>query len=173
MMTSAMMKTCRMQVFSLILVVLIVLPARAEVIPGRWEKVSELDLGTPIAVELKNGDQVIGDLEGLFASELDVETGSVRAVIPKTDVRTITTRKMDGVGEKAKKGAQIGAAVGLGVPLFGIAKSGAGDLNLAGVALVVLMTAGVGTAIGAGLGAVAGIGTKREEMVVYRATEIP
>ena len=34
------------------------MPAQAEVIPGRWEKVADLDLGTSIMVELKSGDQV-------------------------------------------------------------------------------------------------------------------
>ena len=63
------MKSVRIQIISLMLAGLISMPAHGEVIPGRWEKVSALELGTPITVELKNGDQVAGTFEGLFASE--------------------------------------------------------------------------------------------------------
>ena len=86
-------KSYRIQVVSLMLAGLISLPAHAEVIPGRWEKVSALDLGTPVTVELKNGDQVEGTFEGLSVSDVDVETHSARAVIPKADIQTIATQK--------------------------------------------------------------------------------
>ena len=168
-MRNAMKKSCRVQVVCLFLAGMISLPVRAEVIPGRWEKVSNLDLGMPVTVVLKNGDRVVGDYEGMSGSEVDVETRSARAVIPKADIQFIRTRKTGGVGEKAAVGAKIGAAVGAGVPLIGFARSGPGDLNGFGVALIVLAVTGVGTAIGAGLGAVAGIGTKTEEFLVYEA----
>lgn len=168
-MRNATMKSCRVQVVSLILAGMISLPTRSEVIPGRWEKVSNLDLGMPVTVVLKNGDRVSGEFEGMSGSEVDVETRSARAVIPKADIQSIRTRKTGGVGEKAALGAKIGAAVGAGVPLIGFARSGSGDLNSFGVALIVLGLAGVGTAIGGGLGAVAGIGTKTEEFLVYEA----
>ena len=71
------MKSCRIQLVSLILAGLVSQPTHAEVIPGRWEKVSDLELGTPITVELKNADQVEGDFEGLSESEVDIETHSV------------------------------------------------------------------------------------------------
>ena len=69
MMRSETVESCRIQLVSLILAGLISMPAQAEVIPGRWEKVADLDLGTPIIVELKNGDQVEGSFEGLSESE--------------------------------------------------------------------------------------------------------
>ena len=62
------MKSGRPQVLALILAGLILLPAYAEVIPGRWEKVSNMEFGTPITVELKNGDRVVGQFEGLSAT---------------------------------------------------------------------------------------------------------
>ena len=171
------MKSCRIQVISLILSGLISLPARAEVIPGRWEKVSDLALGTPITVDLKNGDQVVGDFEGLSASEVDVETRSARAIIPKSDIQTITTQEKGGVGKKAAVGATIGAAFGAGIPLVvALARNGSGDSGdqgSGGAALAILMVAGVGAAIGGGLGAVAGVGTKMEATVVYKAPDIP
>ena len=78
------MKSFRIQDISLILAGLISLPAHAEVIPGRREKVSGLELGTSITVELKNEDWVEGNCEGLSASEVAVETRAARAVIPKS-----------------------------------------------------------------------------------------
>ena len=92
-MTIPTMKSSRTQILTLILVGLISLPARAEVIPGRWEKVSDLDLEAPITVDLKNGDQIEGNFKGLSVSELKLEANSARAVIPKEDILTIATRK--------------------------------------------------------------------------------
>ena len=106
-MRSSTMKSCRSQIVSLILAGLISMPAHAEVIPCRWEKVADLDLGTHIIVELKNGDQVEEDFEGLSESEMDIETHSARAVIPKGDIQTITTQKRSGVDEGAKKNAAL------------------------------------------------------------------
>ncbi len=114
------MKSCRIQFLTLLLAGLIAQPTHAEVIPGRWEKVSDLDLGTPITVELKNGDRVEGDFEGLSASDVDLETHSARAVIPKTDVQTIATQKKGGAGNGARNGAIIGAAVGAGIGAVGM-----------------------------------------------------
>ncbi len=114
------MKSCRIQFLTLLLAGLIAQPTHAEVIPGRWEKVSDLDLGTPITVELKNGDRVEGDFEGLSASDVDLETHSAQAVIPKTDVQTIATQKKGGAGNGARNGAIIGAAAGAGIGAAGM-----------------------------------------------------
>ena len=114
------MKSCRIQFLTLLLAGLIAQPTHAEVIPGRWEKVSDLDLGTPITVELKNGDRVEGDFEGLSASDVDLETHSARAVIPKTDVQTIATQKKGGAGNGGRNGAIIGAAAGAGIGAVGM-----------------------------------------------------
>jgi len=62
------MKSFRIQAVSSILGGLISLPAHAEVIPGRWEKVEVLETASPITVELKNGDRIVGRFRGLFAS---------------------------------------------------------------------------------------------------------
>ena len=43
-MISPTMKSCRIQILALILAGLISMPAHAEVIPGRWEKVSALEM---------------------------------------------------------------------------------------------------------------------------------
>ena len=165
--------SCRIQIVSLILAGLISLPVQAEVIPGRWEKVSDLELGTPIIVELKNGDQVEGDIEGLSESDVDIETHSARAVIPKADIQTITTRKRGGVGEGAKNGALMGASVGAALGLVTVFTSGSSDLTDQGLALMGGITIGLSTVIGTMLGAAAAAGTEREATVVYKAPGAP
>ena len=56
--------SCRIQIVSLILAGLISLPVQAEVLPGRWEKVSALEMASPITVEMKNGDRISGQFRG-------------------------------------------------------------------------------------------------------------
>ena len=169
------MKSCRIQIVSLILAILISLPAHAEVIPGRWEKVSDLELGTPIIVELKNGDPVEGTFEGLFASEVELGSHFARAVIPKADIQTIATQKKGGTANGARKGATIGAAtgaaIGVGTLLYTEANRSRGEnlrveVFLFGIPAVV---AGIGTALGIAVGAV----TQREAIVVYQAARTP
>ena len=167
------MTSCRIQVVSLMLAGLISIPAHAEVIPGRWERVTTLKLGTPITVALKNGDQVDGEFEGLSASAVDLETHSARAVIPKADIQTIATRKRGGVGAGAKKGALVGAAVGLGLTVVTFATTGISDRHKKDAALVSLISMGLSTALGAGLGAAARTGTETAAIVVYKAPRDP
>ena len=89
-MISPKMKSCWIQTPSLILVVLIAQPALAGVVPGRWEKVSAMELASPIKGELKNGDRIKGQFRGLSSSDLELLNPAGRAVIPKTDIQTIT-----------------------------------------------------------------------------------
>ena len=166
-------KSCRIQLISMMLAGLISMPAHAEVIPGRWEKVSDLELGTPVIVELKSGDQVEGDIEGLSESDVDIETHSARAVIPKADIQTIITRKRGGVSEGAKNGALMGASVGVALGLVTVFTSGSSDLTDQGLALMGGITIGLSTVIGTMLGAAAAAGTKREAIVVYRTPRNP
>ena len=165
------MKSYWTQNLALILAGLISLPAYAEVIPGRWEKVSDLDFGTPITAELKNGDRVEGELEGLSESEVDIETRSARAVIPKVDIQTITTGAQGGGGNGAEVGATVGAAVGAGVSFIGIATSGTVEASGGQLLVGTLITIGLTTAIGAGIGAASDAGTKSETIVVYEAPQ--
>ena len=95
------MKSYRIQIVSLILTGSSSMPAHAQVIPGGLEKVSNLDLGTPVTVEFKNEDRLEGEYEGLSASDVDIETHSARAVIAKPDILTITTSAKDGLAEGA------------------------------------------------------------------------
>ena len=70
-MISPKMKSCWIQIPSLILVGLIAQPALAGMVPGRWEKVSALEMASPIKVELKNGDRIKVQFRGLSPSHLE------------------------------------------------------------------------------------------------------
>ena len=158
------MKSVRIQIVSSILAGLISMPVHAEVIPGRWEKVSALDLGTPITVELKNGDRVEGNFEGLSASEVDIETHSVRAVIPRAVIQTITASVKDGLTE----GAAIGTAIGAGFVGVVAATSGLTrglDTSAKGALHFALLAVGVGAA----LGIAADAAMKRGPIMLYEA----
>ncbi len=162
------MKSCRIQVFAVVLAGLIGQPALAEVIPGRWEKVSDLELRTSITVELKNGDQVEGRFNGLSASELELETHSARAMIPKADIQMITAPAKDGLAE----GAAIGTAIGTGFVGVVAATSGLRkglDTSAKGALVFALFAVGVGAA----LGIAADASTKTDDIVVYLAPGTP
>ncbi len=167
------MKSRRAQAVALILMGLISLPVRAGVIPGRWEKVAALDLGTPIAVEFKNGDQVEGDFNGLSASEVELKTHSALAVIPKADIQTITTLKEDGLADGTLKGAAISVAVNFGAGLVKRAISGKSGDNVDNGGLGLVIGVAVSAGIGAAIGRAVDAATKTEAIVVYLAPKTP
>ena len=108
-----MTKTARTPVV-LILGYLVFVSALAEVVPGRWEKVEALKSGSQITVELKNGDRIKGQFEGLSPSELLLRTGSAQAVVPKGEIRQITIVRHDSVKNGTLIGAGVGAVIGKG-----------------------------------------------------------
>ena len=157
-------KSCRIQIIWLMLAGLISIPAHGEVIPGRWEKVSALELGTPITVELKNGDQVEGNYKGLSVSELELETHSVRAVIPRTEIQAIVTPAKDGLAEGAAIGTAIGAGfVGVVAATSGLTKGL--DTSAKGALHFALLAVGAGAALGIAVDA----GMKSGPIVLYEA----
>ncbi len=165
------MKTCRIRLLALILAGLASMPARAEVIPGRWEKVSALEMASSITVELKNGDRIHGQFRGLSASALELLNPAGRAVIPKTDIQTVNLPSKDGLGDGAWKGAAVGAAVGGGLTLIGIAtveESTKTDTAFQGLILGALLTG-----IGVGLGIAVDAATETEDTVLYKAPATP
>jgi len=149
---------------------LISLPAHAEVIPGRWEKVSALEMASPIMVQLKNGDRINGQFRGLSSSDLELLSPAGRALIPKTDIHTITLPWKDGLGDGAWKGAAVGAGVGGGIGWFGWDTDG---ISNGEVALRALFVAALSAGIGAVIGVAADAATKPEDIVVYKAPGAP
>ena len=144
-----------------ILVGIISLPARAQVIPGRWEKALDLAAGQPIHVNLKNGDWIEGKFEGLSSSGLSLRTNSARAVIPRADIERITTREAD----SRRNGTLIGAGVGAGIIVIWAATLPPASDPLFPIALIY-------TAIAAGAGAGIGLAVDasiEKEDVYYQA----
>ena len=159
------MKTFRIRLLALILAGLISMPVRAEVIPGRWEKVAALQVTVPITVETKDGNRIKGHFENLSDTNLLLVTNFSRAMIPKEDIETITTQPEDGIAD----GTLIGGGIGVGVMMSALAVKSDHDFN----ALGMLMMAGIGFGIGAGLGAATDAATKGEDIVVYKAPRDP
>lgn len=159
------LKTCRIRSLALILAGLTSMPAHAEVIPGRWEKVAALQVTVPITVQTKDGDRIKGHFEDLSDTDLRLVTHFSQAVIPKEDIETITTQPEDGLAD----GTLIGGGIGVGVMMSALAVKSDHDLNGLGM----LVMAGIGFGIGAGLGAATDAATKGEAIVVYTAPENP
>ena len=151
------MRNSRTAVIALILVGLLSGAARAQVIPGRWEKVEALKLGPWITVELKKGDRLEGQFEELSPPELLLRSGSAQAAIPRADIERITTREADSL----RDGALLGAVAGGGIMVC-LAALHEGDF-LAALPFVAL-TAGAGAAIGLGIDAL-----KKPEVTLYQA----
>ncbi len=159
------MKSSRTQILALFLVGLTFQPAHAEVIPGRWEKVSALEMASTVTVELKNGDRIKGQFRGLVPSALELRSPAGRAVIPKSDIQMIATLAKDGLGNGAGIGAAVGAGLGLGA--FVLAARTRGGLDSAPGTLLTI--GGIGAGIGAAIGAAADAATKGETIVLYKA----
>ena len=160
----SMMEFSRKQVASLSLVCLISLPLQAQVIPGRWEKVSALQVASPITVELKDGDRIKGHYEDLSDTDVMLVTHFSRAVIPKEDIETITTQPVDDLSN----GTLIGGGIGAGIMSVWTAAWYAKSYERAN-ALGILMMAGIGFGIGAGLGAAGDALEKPVPIVLYEA----
>lgn len=159
------MKSFRSLTISATLAAMLSVSAKAEVIPGRWEKVSSLAVAWPISVELKNGDRIRGNYGGLSESNLSLATNSARAVIPKVDIQTITTRPRDGVASGVKAGAALGAGLVCGIAAaYVIAERRAKPMW-------VLSLTPVGAAVGAGIGAAVDAALNPRPIVLYIAPE--
>ena len=171
-MISPTMKSCRIQILSLILAGLISMPAHAEVIPGRWEKVSALEMTLPITVKLKNGDRIKGQFRGLSPSDLELLSPAGWAAIPRTDIQTITLPSKDGLRDGAWKGAVPGLAFAGGIALIGIARD-AGEESNSEIAFQALALGGLLAGIGAVIGVAADAVIKTEGIVLYIAPGTP
>ena len=165
-MLSLRMESCRTRLVALVLVGLVVLPLHAGVIPGRWEKVSQLEAGASLAVEMKNGDRVKGHFMGLSESSLELLIHPSRAMVPRNDIQRITFHPRDDLGDGFGKGAAIGAGVGAGFGAL-LGTNDGGGLN--GMMAIGAIGAGIGTLIGMGLGFVGDAVVKTPSVGVYEA----
>lgn len=138
---------------------------RAEVVPGRWEKLDSSYPGKPIIVTLKAGDRIEGTFNSSGLDYLAVLTqGGTELRVPKSQVREVIS------GEKYDDGTRDGTLIGLvagfaGGAAFGGALSERVDLI---AKFTIPFFGGVGAGVGALLGYVADKSHKGTE-VLYRA----
>ena len=145
-MTTPVMQLCRILAICMAFMGLMLMPLRAETIPGRWEKVTALAMASPITVKLKNGDRLKGNFGALSESNLTLTTRSTRAVIPKSDIQAITAHPRDGLANGLKTGAAIGAGF-VGAIAAAMVTRGQGA-KAAGVMLLIPVVAAAGAGVG-------------------------
>ncbi len=100
----------RMQVLVVSVVLLFVTAlGLADVIPGRWEKVDQLKLGSALILELTAGDRIECEFVASTPEELTIETDEgKRQPIPKASVARVS------LVQPRKNRAVIGAVIGAG-----------------------------------------------------------
>jgi hypothetical protein len=99
-------------------------PRSAGLIPGSWEKVEGLRVGSPLVVTLKTGDRRRATLKGLTLGALTLtDAAGKEFMIPRSEVGTIVVQVKDDV----VNGALIGAGIGLSVALAALATAGSRD----------------------------------------------
>jgi hypothetical protein len=99
-------------------------PRSAGPIPGSWDKVDGLRLGSPLVVTLKTGARLAGALKALTPGALTLTDATGKDfMIPRSEVGTIVAQVRDGLAN----GALIGAGVGLSVALTVLAIVGSQD----------------------------------------------
>ena len=144
----------------IILTVLVTTSLRAQVVPGRWEKLDALQPGQQITVTLKSGDRIDADFQSSSPDEISLVTRSRRLLaalkIPKADVEQVSSLEAD----SRLNGTLIGAGVGAAFGLTGFATADSAKGPLIGSAI----TAGIGALIGLAID----IAHKRSE-IVYKA----
>jgi hypothetical protein len=96
----------------------------AAVIPGNWEKVESLRLGSALVVTSKAGDRLVGALTKRTPEALMLTAPTGREhMIPRSEVARIVARVRDDLAN----GALIGAGVGVSAALVVLAIVGSGD----------------------------------------------
>jgi hypothetical protein len=86
----------------------------AGVIPGRWERVHGLRLGSPLVVTLKTGNRLEGAFKALALGALILTDAAGKEFsVPRSEVGTIVALVRDDLAN----GALIGAGIGLGAAL--------------------------------------------------------
>ena len=166
-MLSLRMESYRTQFVALVLVGLMPLPLRAGVIPGRWEKVSQLEAGASLTVEMKNGDRVKGHFMVLSEFSLELLIHPSRAAIPRKGIQRITHHPRDGVGDGVGRGALYGAAAGAGLGALFEDPEGGGSVEQK--IFNAAVAGAIGALIGVGLGLVSDAVVKTPSAVVYEA----
>lgn len=136
----------------------------AGVVPGRWEKVEALKVGSPVVVTMKSGTRLEAKFRGLRAQAIDLTDESGKDLqIPRSEVvRIATLGNTDGLSDGALIGAGIGVAVA--VSILAIAGSGEGEVLGSAKWGAPLLLGGVGALTGALVD-----NAYRGEEIIYKA----
>lgn len=136
----------------------------AGVVPGRWEKVEALTVGSPVVVSSKSETRIEAKFRGLRAEAIDLTDESGKDLqIPRSEVLRITTRgSKDGLSDGAWIGGGIGVAVAVGV--LAIAGSGEGEVVGSAKWGAPLLFGGVGALTGALVD-----NAYKDEEIIYKA----
>jgi hypothetical protein len=142
---------------------------QAAVIPGRWEKVGELNQGASIVVRLKAGDSMAGEFAGLEENSVRLVIDNHEREFPKSEISQVSLVK-PGWSRQKKAGiaALIGVPIGFALGYAAAPKIVDDDTISSGERV------GVGFFFGGLIGgSAAGIaairGPKPMELVVYEA----
>ncbi len=136
----------------------------ADVVPGRWEKVDQLQAGSPLILELVTGDRIECAFFASNPEELTIETNDgKRQTIPKTTVTLVS--RLQPRKARAVLGMAVGAGAGVGT---GLAISSQFDETFFARADLMALTCG---AIGALTGALIGNALSKPagQEVVFRS----
>lgn len=125
----------------------------AAVIPGRWEKVADLQVGTPVVVELKSGDRAKAVIKHVGTQEITItdSEGAERQLPKEAVARIVTSGKVkDGLAN----GMLIGMGIGTGAAVAAVAIATGGvseECTVCGLAIFFGFASGwaTGTAIDA------------------------
>ena len=99
-------------------------PRSAGLVPGSWEKVEGLRLGSSLVVTLKTGARRAGAFKAVTFGALTLTDATGKEfMIPRSEVGTIVAQVRDDVAN----GVLIGASVGLSTALAALAIAGSGD----------------------------------------------
>jgi hypothetical protein len=126
-------------------------PARAQELAGSFDQLRVLvKPGDTVTVTDSTGQEARGTIAALSSNALELLVAGNRRNLLENDVRTIRQRRGDPLGNGAKWGFGIGAALGL---IGGIAAVAEYDDSAAVVPVLALLYGGLGAGIGVGIDA--------------------
>ena len=131
----------------LILLIIATASLHAAVIPGRWEKVEDLEEGYPIIVTMKGWERIKGAFHGLGEESLLLMKDNGKELdLPKADVIKVESQDKPN-NDSLLNGPMWGAILGGGLSALGMALSH-DDLPSDEIVGVIALSAGLGAGIG-------------------------
>ncbi|GAB4108095.1 MAG: hypothetical protein Kow001_03430 [Acidobacteriota bacterium] len=144
-------------------------PVRAEVIPGRWEKLEQRRRHTPLIVTLRAGDRLDATYQGATEDALLLRSIQGQTIqVPKNEVLRVETVASDGVRDGVLWGMGLGFAGGFLAGLVACAADG-GCRSEPPAFVATVYGAG-----GAGAGALTGLAidsAQKKREVLYQAPQ--